>query len=152
MDKLLDDLENRISKIQLNYKIEIGVMSYNADRDEAEKETTSVCITNAQLMFLHENGATNLPRRPVLGPTIEWANKSLVPQTIEYCIDNVVNNNWSKADVTRELERMCMRMETYARHLIEAGKIKPPLKYRDGLPLLDTGVLMKSITCRLIEE
>lgn len=136
------------------YIVEIGVVS----EDNKRKETVQVGINNAQLMFIHENGSPlqNIPARPVLQMTIDWANKNLIKKSISKAIDKYIESKFNLDALEKELNRMCSRMETYARKIIYSndGRLEPNApstiaKKGDNHPLFDTGQLARSITCRL---
>ena len=154
----MDDLEKELKKTfeeatkayrSVNdYIIEIGVVEEKTKRKKTKKKLAIVGITNAQLMFIHENGSPlkHIPARPVLQYTIQDTIKTLLPTTL---------NNWTKADVKLELEKMCIRMQSIARRIIfrsnrlekdSPGTIKAK---GSAQPLVDTGQLGRSITCQL---
>lgn len=164
--------EIEILKNLNKYKIEIGVISENDGRDDK----ISIGLTNAQLMQIHENGSPtkNIPARPILDITIKWAEKILMPKTLDKIIDGVFNYNWTISDVEKTLEIMCNRMQNYAFETIydntgvlqanskKTSEIKAEKARRLGNsptgnppgnhPLFDTGQLAKSITCRLVKN
>lgn len=135
------------------YAIEIGVISNNSLRRD-DKD-----ITNAMLLYIHENGspANNIPSRPVIKLTIQYAKNVLLPKTLKDINKGVFSQNWNEARCKLELERLCQRMRNEARKIIYRSNLleknKPATIKRKGSdrPLLDTGKLAKSITCRLIE-
>lgn len=137
-----------------DYAIEIGVVSA-----DAERKKLNVGITNAELMFVHENGSSlkHIPARPVLELTIKDAIKKLLPDTINRIYDGCFKQHWSKAQVKNELEKMCVRMQSMARRMIYKKDSRLPankpstIKAKGSdVPLLDTGQLARSITCRLV--
>lgn len=139
------------------YNIEIGVFSGDAMR----KETIRVGITNAELMFIHENGSPlhHIPARPVLKMTIDWANKELLKPTINRAIKAFLDSHFNQDELEKELNKMCVRMENYARDLIYSndGRLAPNApstiaKKGDNHPLFDTGQLARSITCQLVKK
>ena len=138
-----------------DYKIEIGVISSNTNR----KEKFNVGITNAELMFIHENGSPirNLPSRPVLQLTLQYTINSLLPQTLKRIEEGCFKHSWTKNDVELELKKMCIRMQNYAKNIIYRSDLLAPNKPTtikakgSDRPLLDTGQLARSITCRLIK-
>lgn len=139
------------------YNIEIGVFSGDAMR----KETIRVGITNAELMFIHENGSPlhHIPARPVLKMTIDWANKELLKPTIDRAIKAFLDSHFNQDALEKELNKMCIRMENYARDLIYSndGRLAPNApstiaKKGDNHPLFDTGQLARSITCQLVKK
>lgn len=137
-----------------SYTIEIGVVSMNKKRTKVKYG-----VTNAELMFIHENGSPlrNIPARPVLQMTINYANKNLLNDTIDKCID-IYLSTFDEKLVEKELKKMCFRMENYARKLIynNDGRLianAPSTIKRKGYnhPLFQTGQLARSITCQLIK-
>lgn len=147
--------EENIIKQLAKYEIEIGVVAGDSKR----KKTVSVGITNAELMFIHENGSPirNIPARPVLQMTIDWANTSgELNKVLDEIIDNILFNNWTLKDAEDELNRFCIKMENYARNIIYSndGRLAPnspkvAARKKGNHPLFDTGQLARSITCRL---
>ena len=136
------------------YQIEIGVFSGKSKR----RQKVRVGVTNAELMFIHENGSPlhHVPARPVLEMTLRWANEELLPKTIDRCIA-VYIKTFNEEDVYKELSKMCIRMENYARHVIydNDGRLAPNApsvaKAKGGNhPLFNTGQLARSITCRVV--
>ncbi len=137
-----------------SYSIEIGVFDDRTKRTQ----TVSVGLTNAELMFIHENGSPlqNIPARPVLQMTIEYANKELLKSTIDKAMDAFLKSNFDINKLEAELEKMCIRMENYARQIIYSndGRLAPnapgvAAKKGGNHPLFDTGQLARSITCKL---
>lgn len=137
-----------------HYAIEIGVIDQNAKR----KETHLVGITNAQIMFINENGSPTrkIPSRPVLAMTIEWANTNLIIPAVRKFYETLINSDFNYALAEKELEKACMRMQTYARKIIYSndGRLvanapSTIAKKGDNHPLFDTGQLARSITCIL---
>ena len=150
-----DTIFNNILKLH-EYLIEIGVISGNTKR----KDTYKLGLTNAEIMFINENGSPlrHIPARPVLQMTIAWANQNLLNPTIDRCIEKYINSGFNEEEVEKELNRMCMRMENYARQIIYSndGRLAPNApsvaKAKGGNhPLFDTGQLVRSITCKLIK-
>lgn len=139
------------------YNIEIGVFSGDAMR----KETIRVGITNAELMFIHENGSPlhHIPARPVLKMTIEWANKELLKPTINRAIKAFLDSHFNQDELEKELNKMCIRMENYARDLIYSndGRLAPNAPSTIAAkgfnhPLFKTSQLARSITCQLVKK
>lgn len=143
------------------YRIVIGVVSKETTR---EGQTTDIItkqtigITNAELMFIHENGSPmrNVPSRPVLQYTIEWAQENL-DEVLNECIEGVFEG-WTQSQVEKHLKIFCMRMENYARDMIyqrdsrlEPNKPGTISAKGSDLPLFDTGQLARSITAELIK-
>lgn len=158
------------------YHIKIGVFDGQADRDEDDKdekgnpkthsekpnEEYTVGINNAQLMFIHENGSPlrNIPARPVLNMTLEWANKNGVTLGAQSrAIRAYITSNFDISKLEDELNRFCMRLEDYAKDIIYSndGRLAPNAestirrkRLHVNHPLFDTGQLARSITCRLV--
>ena len=139
------------------YNIEIGVISDDSKR----KETVSVGVTNAELMFIHENGSPlhHIPARPVLKMTIEWANKELLKPTIDRAIKAFLDSHFNQDALEKELNKMCVRMENYARDLIYSndGRLAPNAPSTIAAkgfnhPLFKTSQLARSITCQLVKK
>lgn len=138
-----------------SYIIEVGVLAGNSKR----KSKVNLGITNAQLMYIHENGSPlkSIPARPVLQMTIEWANSSGI---IQQTIDKAVNAYFSTGKVEaidKEMEKFCLRLQNYARQIIYSndGRLvenaPSTIKRKgDNHPLFDTGQLARSITCRYV--
>ncbi len=148
--KLLDSLSN--------YVILIGVVSKDAKR-KTTKTVAKVGITNAQLMFIHENGSPlrNIPARPVLEMTIKWALTQF-DEVLNTCFEGILNG-WEKAELELELNKLCIRMEEHARDIIYSndGRLVPnspavARRKKGNHPLFDTGELARSITCYLSTE
>jgi hypothetical protein len=151
--KILKDETKLLNELS-NYVISIGVVSKNTDR---KIKVATIGLTNAELMFIHENGSPmrNIPSRPVLDMTIKWAMNEKFNDTIDTCINGILSG-WSKKEVENELNKLCVRMEDYARHIIydNDGRLIPNsprvAKAKKGNhPLFDTGQLARSITCQL---
>lgn len=152
---LKDDLKK--ADIVADYEIEIGVVS----KDTGRKEVVKVGITNAELMFIHENGSPlrSIPARPVLQMTLEYTQQNLLDKTLDKIYDGMFYKDWVGADVEKELNKMCMKMENYARDIIYSndGRLIPNApsvaKAKKGNhPLFDTGQLARSITCRVVKK
>ena len=150
--------EKEILKSLSNYYIEIGVISEKTGRKD---DKISVGITNAELMYIHENGSPsrNIPSRPILDITIRWAEKNLMPKTLNKIIDGIIYQGWSSSDVEKELNKMCIRMQNYAYESIydNNGILAPnsqevAARKKGNHPLFDTGQLARSITCRLVNK
>lgn len=138
------------------YKIEIGVISTNSKR----KEKYLVGLTNAEILFINENGSAlrHIPPRPVLQMTIEYANTTLLKKTLDKAIDAYIANNFNEAFIELELKKMCIKMENYARDIIYSndGRLAPnapsvAASKGGNHPLFNTGQLARSITCRLVK-
>lgn len=154
MQKSLTEFLNAFTNLP-EYTIEIGVISLKSKR----KTKVLVGITNAELMFIHEHGSpiNNVPARPVLQMTIDYANKNLLDKYIDKAVDAFVKSDGNEKAVRNEFEKMCIIMENYAREIIYSndGRLAPNApstirKKGDNHPLFDTGQLARSITCKLI--
>lgn len=163
MADYIKDVEKRLKSLP-NYQISIGVFSGDKTRKEIVDEyklgiSTSGGITNAELMFIHENGSPlkHIPARPVLDLTITYANKNLVQKSIVKGATQYILTGNIK-DLEDELERLCIRMESYARRVIRRSNLLAPnapstIKRKGSdRPLLDTGQLANSIRCKLIKK
>lgn len=142
---------NVISK----FRLEIGVFTGKSHRK------VQVGITNAELMFIHENGSPlrNIPARPVLQMTLDYANKNLVEPTVDKCVKIILDNGPDEALVEQELNKLAIKLENYARKIIYSndGRLAPNApsvaKAKGGNhPLFNTGQLARSITCRVVKE
>lgn len=159
MDELFsiaDDIQKKIETLP-GYVIEIGVFSVKAKRKQ--KKTVRVGVTNAELMYIHENGSPlqNIPARPVLDMTIRYANENLLPRALDKCIEEYIKD-FDESVIEKELNKLCMRMENYARHIIydNDGRLAPnsprvAAAKGGNHPLFNTGQLARSITCRLVK-
>lgn len=153
IDDIVKSLDESLNKLK-DYRFEIGVFTGKS------KRKVQIGITNAELMFVHENGSPlrNIPARPVLQMTIEYASQNLLSNTINKCIDLLLNGA-SDNDIQRELERLALKIENYARRLIYSndGRLAPNApstiaRKGDNHPLFDTGQLARSITCRVVKS
>ena len=142
---------NVISK----FRLEIGVSTGKSHRK------VQVGITNAELMFIHENGSPlrNIPARPVLQMTLDYANKNLVEPTVDKCVKIILDNGPDEALVKQELNKLAIKLENYARKIIYSndGRLAPNApsvaKAKGGNhPLFNAGQLARSITCRVVKE
>ena len=169
MKELIDEFFGKAVKLP-TYFIELGVIdgrskerTYEKVKDKKTgkfKKIASVGITNAELMFIHENGSPlrHIPRRPVLGYTILWANKEFLDKALDKALDKYIKSDFDESVYEQELQRACMRIESYARHMIydNNGRLAPnaprTIKEKgDNHPLFNTGQLARSIVCRLVK-
>lgn len=136
-----------------DYRLELGVFTGKTQRK------IQVGVTNAELMFLHENGSPlrNIPSRPVIQMTINHAYQTFIPQTVDECIDLILNGG-TEVEIKQTLEKLAIRIENYARQIIYSndGRLEPNApstiaKKGDNHPLFDTGQLARSITCRVVK-
>lgn len=160
-NSILSSLQKELEEpIVGHYIIELGVFTGQSYRRDEDKNLKFEGLNNAELMFIHENGAPtrNIPDRPVLDMTLKWAKDNIIPETLNRCYENLHKGNWTKDDIERELKIMCQRIQQYARDIIyiNDGRLKankPATIERKGEnhPLFDTGQLARSIRCRLIK-
>lgn len=152
---IADEFAEKLNSLP-SYEIEIGVISADTNR----KEKVRVGVTNAELMFIHENGSPlqHIPARPVLQMTIDYTNKNLLDKSINKALASYMESNFNVEAFELELKKLCMRMESYARKIIYSndGRLAPNApstiaKKGDNHPLFDTGQLARSITCRLVK-
>lgn len=168
--KDFSQLTNIIKKMP-QYVIKIGVFSGDSKREAL----VTVGVTNAELMYIHENGspARHLYGYKVLQKTINYANENLLKKALNDALLGYIKSG-KPEDIEKPLKKMCMRMENYARSLIidnEVLQAEHPNSYSTakakwekepgnkgkeypGLPegshpLFDTGQLARSITCVL---
>lgn len=137
------------------YEILIGVRSSNKNRKNKSG------VTNAELMFIHENGSPlrKIPSRPVLRLTIEKVKNSLLNKTIDKCVKGILEKNWSEKEIDFEFDKLCLKIESIARKMIyqNTGILAPNAestiaKKKSNHPLFDTGQLARSITCIYIKK
>ena len=119
------EIEKRLLDSLSEYVILIGVVQRDTSR---KKVVASVGLTNAELMFIHENGSPirHIPARPVLEMTIKYAADEMFDEVVNTCVEGILEG-WTQNDVEKELKKMCMRMETYARKIIydNDGRLAP---------------------------
>ena len=183
----MDNIFEKFREIP-TYYIEIGVFSEDAKRDEEIQEKKIITkkltkkkltkkkfrkkeededegVTNAQLLYIHENGSyikkPIIPKRPVLAMTIKHAKKEWVNNTIKKAIIEYVKSGYDIRAYENELKKLCMKMENYARDIIylNDGRLvaNSPSTIRGkkdigNHPLFRTSQLAKSISCRLIKS
>lgn len=154
MNNLTKKLNDFFTKLP-EYIIEIGVISIHSKR----KEKVRVGVTNAEIMFIHENGSAlrRIPARPVLQMTLDYTNANLLKTTLDKAIDAYLASNFDEKKIEDELKKMCIRMENYAREIIYSndGRLAPnapsvAIPKGGNHPLFNTGQLARSITCQLI--
>ena len=160
----MDSIFEKFREIPTYYN-EIGVFSEDGQRQkDADKKTKDVIrlgINNAELMYIHENGSpiNRIPARPVLQMTINQAKKEWLENAIMRAINAYVRSGFNIKEYEKELERLCMKMEKYARDIIylNDGRLAPNApsvakRKKGNHPLFDTGQLARSISCRLIKS
>lgn len=151
----IQDIIPNYNKLK-KYSIELGVITLNSKR-----MTFKVGINNAQLMFIHEHGSPlkNIPARPVLQMTIDYANANLLDVALDKAVTAYLDSDFNILEYEKELKKLCIRIENYARKLIYSndGRLisnapSTIAKKGDNHPLFDTGQLARSITCRLVSD
>ena len=161
----MDNIFEKFREIP-TYYIEIGVFVENGKRKKDIKkskssDTVKLGINNAELMYIHENGSplNHIPKRPVLKMTIDYAKKYLLKDTLAKAVKSYVENGFDLKAYERELTKMCLKMENYARDIIYSndGRLAPNTpnvarRKKGNHPLFDTGQLARSITCRLVKS
>ena len=160
----MDNIFEKFREIP-TYYIEIGVFSEDGERQkDADKKTKDVIrlgVNNAELMYIHENGSpiNRIPARPVLQMTINHTKKEWLENAIMRAINAYVRSGFNLKEYEKELERLCMKMEKYARDIIylNDGRLAPNApsvakRKKGNHPLFDTGQLARSISCRLIKS
>ena len=164
LEKIVEEKINYLLKDIPQYVLEIGVFA-GTEKDEREKErrkgktkkkiNTEAGLTNAQIMFIMENGSPmrQIPARPVLQKTKEYAEKELIPKTIETIIQMYLSGR-SIGDIDKEVDKLAMRIENYAKTGIRRNQLGlhpnalSTIKEKGSdVPLLDTGQLANSIRC-----
>lgn len=153
----LEDTLQQLNSIP-SYYIEVGVITTHSGRKHSV--TATVGITNAELMFIHEFGSplNNIPARPVLQMTLQWARQNLFNKSLSKALESYINNGCDLQKFEEELEKMCLKIERYARKLIYSndGRLAPNAPSTVAAkgfnhPLFQTGQLARSITCRLVK-
>lgn len=151
-------MEKEVDKLKFpSYIIELGVIS--GDSKNKRKETYQFGVTNAELMFIHENGSplNHIPSRPVLKLTYEWLTsegKIELVKTMVKCVGLVMMERPIE-EIDNEMDKLCLKIQNHARKIIYSndGQLAPNApstirKKGDNHPLFDTGQLARSITCR----
>ena len=161
----MDNIFEKFREIP-TYYIEIGVFVENGKRKKDAKkskssDTVKLGINNAEVMYIHENGSplSHIPKRPVLKMTIDYAKKYLLKDTLAKAVKSYVENGFDLKAYERELTKMCLKMENYARDIIYSndGRLAPNTpnvarRKKGNHPLFDTGQLARSIACRLVKS
>lgn len=139
------------------YTIEVGVIAGKSK----QRQVVSIGLTNAELMFIHENGSAvnNIPARPVLQMTIEYVKEKWLDKTLNKCINGILEKDWEEPQIEKELGILCERVKNYAQDIIykNEGKLKPNAPSTVAAkgfdhPLFVTGQLARSITCQFVKK
>lgn len=158
-EAILQDVLDRINKLP-TYTLNLGVLYSNSkprkkNKNKKEETEEKTGVTNAELMFVHENGShlNNIPKRPVLKMAIEYADENLLEKIIDKSIYSYAEN-FDEKDYVNSLKKDAIRIERVARKIIYSneGILEPnaPSTVRrkgENHPLFDTGQLARSITC-----
>lgn len=166
-DELLDKLDSLPT-----YNLELGVFTDTS----ARKGSRVSGVTNAELMFIHENGSPlrHVPARPVLRKTLIHVRRNWLDKETDKLFKIFVKTDGNQDDIEKELEKFCIRIQNHARNIIydnngELMENAPSVmkakwkkeKHSKGAtwtypegnhPLFDTGQLARSIVCRLTKE
>ena len=136
------------------YLLEVGVPSDNKRRDDEG-------ITNAELMFIHENGAPlqNIPKRPVLSISIYYIERmGVLNKNLDKAIDVYFKSNKIE-EFEKQLNVLALKTENVAREIIyqnkgilESNAPSTIKKKGENHPLFDTGQLARSIIARIVDE
>lgn len=147
-----DDVERILQSMRLLTSVDVlvGIPAANAARREKGEP-----INNAQLGYIHENGApkANIPARPFLIPGIRNARPKVIPK-FKAAAEAVLRGDLGAA--SRALHSAGLTGQNEVRAVINAGP-PPPLSERTlearrrrgrtgDVPLIDTGQLRNSIT------
>lgn len=105
-------LEQQINEVKVfdGYELQLGVFEGKTERKHKVK------VTNAGLLFIHENGSAtrHIPPRPVLALSMQYLQSTLWPSTRDYILKHIFENGWTDSDVEKELKKMCIRLQSYA--------------------------------------
>ena len=136
------------------YTIQVGVIDGNA-----KTVNKNGPLTNAELMYIHEYGAPtkNIPARPVLQMSVDYANNQLIDTAVDKAIDAYLKGGQN--DLEKELLKTCQRIKSYAQEIIYSndGRLQsnaPSTIKQKGFnhPLFISGALARSIDCILIND
>lgn len=118
------DFLEKLKKLP-KYTLEIGV--FESD-DTTERDEKTEGITNAELMFIHENGSplNHIPSRPVLQMTIDHTDKELLNKYYDKCIDAYLTSNFDEKAIEKQIDNLSVIMENYAKDIIynNDGRLK----------------------------
>lgn len=164
MPTFVDLLKSEFAKLPTRI-IEVGVPGDAKTREKIDKNNRPipgkpVGVTNAELMFILENGSAlrKIPARPAIQMTIAWAEESgILDETIDRCLSLwLATGDYN--EIENELNRLCERIANYAHDLIyqNSGVFAPNAEstiMQKGFdhPLFQSGQLARSITARLVE-
>jgi hypothetical protein len=119
-------------------RVHVGVLGESAGKPH--KGTT---LTNVDVATIHEFGApeASIPARSFLRSTVKL-DKDTIAKFVASRLRQVVAG---KLDPRAAYEQVGLKVVALVRARIRAG-IAPPLKRREGVPLIDTGQLISSIS------
>ena len=150
LKSIVEETTKTISNKQ--YLLEVGVIS-----DKKRKKDNGV--TNAELMFIHENGSPmrNIPKRPVLSISIDYIERmGVLNKSLDKAIDVYFKSNKIE-EFEKQLKILALKTENVAREIIYQNQgilaSNSPSTIRkkgDNHPLFDTGQLARSITGRIV--
>lgn len=162
-DDVFNDIQTSINALmKLNdCIIEIGVIDSNADRNKTTSKyglQNANDLNNAQLMFIHENGSPlrNIPARPVLQLTFDHSKDTILEKALDNCVKLAFSD--PSANLITELDKAAIKIENYARDIIYKSDLLEPNSAKtiaakgSDRPLLNTGQLARSITCRILQK
>lgn len=142
------------------YEIVLGVPSEETERKE--NDVISLGITNAELMFIHENGSPirGIPRRPVLAKTLQHIqDEGWLDDALDDAIEAYFDSNFVVSEFEKQLNSLCIDIENYVRENLRQNNFglkpnSPSTIARKGsnVPLIDTGQLANSIRCYLVKK
>ena len=166
INKIINNINKRLEDCP-QYVLEFGVFA-GTEKDKRAKERikgkirtkvdTETGLTNAEIMFIMENGSPlrNVPARPVLDITRKYALESLVPDVEEQIINIWLTNDkqTALAKIQDVVDALALRIEAYVKTGIRrkqfdlAPNALSTIEAKGSdIPLLNTGQLANSITC-----
>lgn len=132
-------------------RVYVGIPADKTGRNTEPGEA----INNAQLMYIHENGApeVNIPARPVVHPTVK-ENRFLIQRGLKAAGEKALEGD--TVGVLKTLNALGLVMQNQMRKKITDGPFAPlsertlaarRAKGRTGTkPLIDTGQLRRALT------
>jgi phage gpG-like protein len=133
MDGAREALLEALREFQTEEFVTVGIHEDTGDHNNDG-------ISNAQLGAVHEFGTEHIPARPWLNPGVESGNE-------EYgrIIENTVEGGGTLHDALEVVGVVAVgKVKEYMTNLTN-----PPLKYREGNPLVDTGALRASVDYKI---
>lgn len=113
--KLVSEEEKLIDYLK-SYEFQLGVFVEGSTR----KEENKIGVTNAELLYIHENGSPskNIPKRSILEITFKQVKDTLVEKCIERCIEGILIKGWKEGDINKELEQTAIEIENRCKEII----------------------------------